>query len=933
MYIMKNALSNTSAFLAKYIFTGILFFSSLSCSNQQINYDVDSAMEEDIEARSNWETKMMADPITGKIPENMRARELAFAATLPFQQQSLNKNDDGSIWRSRGPWNLGGRTRAIAIDATNENILFAGGVSGGIWRSVNGGNSWNKVTRPDQLSNVTCIVQDTRKGKTNIWYAGTGELIGNSASGNASFYYGDGILKSTDGGLTWNSLASTVSGKPQSLSKNFNLVNNIVINTAMDTGDVLFAATYGSVYRSDNGGEKWSEVRGGIGLITPSVYTNVAITKSGVAYAVLSSDGGQKGIWRTADGKTWINITPKGFAAAYNQIEIGIDPNNENNVYFLGYTPNYGKKSLDFRGKADWASFWKYTFISGDGTGTGGNWEDRSQNLPAFGGYFGNFNTQTGYNMYVRVKPGAPNTIYIGSTNLWRSTDGFTTNKNISWIGGYGVNSSFPDYTVYPNQHPDQHNLIFYPSDPKKMISACDGGVFRTSDNAAANVTWESLNKGYLTSQFYSVAIDHASPFNDEILGGLQDNGSYFTRSGTVDVDWTMPGDGDGSFCAIADGRSEYYVSKQEGKTYHIKVDNNGNTIKWARIDPLGAKVTQFINPFVLDPNNQKRMYFIANNHIWRNDDVTQIPLKDKIDTIKVSTGWEMLKTQKDTTAEIASIAVSRIPGDRLYYGTTNGKLYRIDNAAAGTTMAKDITGAAFPKGAYLNNITVDPDNADKIIAVFSNYSVQSIFYSINGGTTWVAVSGNLEQFTNGTGNGPSCRWAAILPVKDKHAYFIATSTGLYSTDTLQGTKTVWTLQSPEGIGHTVCTMIDTRPSDGLVVVGTHGNGAYSSNVTYTYQITGIQPKNNAKLTTDILNIYPNPMRDYAKIALQLNESQQVNIDVIDENGRIISNIYNRKLQAGNNTFDIKNEGWKKGIYYIRINGKSNSVSKAFLVQ
>ncbi|MGZ5282767.1 MAG: T9SS type A sorting domain-containing protein [Bacteroidia bacterium] len=930
---MKNALGSLLHQIKLPVIAAGIIITVFSCNQPAVKYSsAGEAMEENPSARRKWERQMLADPATGEIPENIRARELAFSATLPVQQ-SHHKKDGEADWRSRGPWNLGGRTRAIAIDATNENILFAAGVSGGIWRSVNGGQSWNRVTKPNQLANITCIVQDTRKDKTHTWYAGTGELIGNSASGNSAFYLGDGILKSTDGGLNWQSLASTVSGKPQTLSKNFNLVSNIVINTAMDTGDVLFASTYGSVYRSDNGGEKWTEVRGSIGLNTPSVYTSVAMTSKGEVYATLSSDGTHKGIWRSTDGKTWTNITPAGFAAKYNRIEIGIDPSNENNVYFLGYTPNYGKRSVDFRGKEDWASFWIYTYISGDGNASGGKWEDRSQNLPDFGGYFGNFNTQTGYNMYVRVKPGSPNTIYLGSTNLWRSTDGFTSTKNTSWIGGYAINTSFPNYEMYPNQHPDQHNLIFYPSDPKKMIAACDGGVFRTDDNLASNVAWSSLNNGYLTSQFYTVAIDHATPLNDEILGGLQDNGTYFTRSGNLTTDWSMPGDGDGSFCAIADGRTDYYTSKQNGKTYHVKLDANGKTVKWGRVDPFGAKVSQFINPFTLDPNNQKRMYLVANHKIWKNDDVTQIPLHDKLDTVPVTTGWEMLQTQIDTTQEIASIAISRKTANRLYYGTVNGKLYRIDNASANSTMAKDITSTLFPRNAYLHNITIDPENADKVIAVFSNYNVQSIFYSTNGGTSWVAVSGNLEQFSNGTGNGPSCRWAAILPVKDKRAYFIATSTGLYSTDSLQGAKTIWTLQSPEGIGNTVCTMIDSRPSDGLVVVATHGNGAYSANINYTYQVTGLQEKQANKLSAKAVNIYPNPMRGQAKVSLQLEKPQNVTIDVIDEQGRLLANICNRNLEAGNNILELRNQHWRNGMYYLRISGTNNIVTKAFLIQ
>src|SRR6185312_12619968 len=108
------------------------------------------------------------------------------------------------------------------------------------------------------------------------------------------------------------------------------------------------------------------------------------------------------------------------------------------------------------------------------------------------------------------------------------------------------------------------------------------------------------------------------------------------------------------------------------------------------------------------------------------------------------------------------------------------------------------------PKG-NVNCIAIDPDDANKAILVFSNYAVISLYYTINGGTSWTNISSNLEQTANGGGNGPSCRWAAVMPVDKGHTYFVATSTGLYSTDTLTGNTTVWTHQSPDGIGYTVC--------------------------------------------------------------------------------------------------------------------------------
>jgi photosystem II stability/assembly factor-like uncharacterized protein len=936
LFLLIMQLKRYPSLFLKLVYSGCLsLLMFASCSRHESGTLMrGEGFDEDIAARSAWETQMLADPATGKIPDNIRARELAFSATLPVQTAPQMKN--GSFWQSRGPWNVGGRTRAVAIDATNENIILAGSVSGGIWRSTDGGNSWNKITGPTQDLGITCIVQNKRPGKTNIWYAGTGELIGASASGGGAFYLGDGVLKSTDGGITWKKLASTSSGTPQYYDKAFDLVTNIAINEA-DTGDVVYVATganNGVIYKSVNGGTSWTTLKGpGINLF--SYYTDVSISKTGVVYLTRSSDGTARGMWRSPDGVNFTNIMPPGFPSTYNRVVIGIDPNDETTVYFLGYTPGFGKKEVDFRGVADYASLWKFKYISGDGSGTGGQWTDLTPNIPAFGGDFGNFNTQTGYDLYVRVKPGDSKTVFLGSTNLWRSTDGFTTSGHTSWVGGYGVNTTRPDYQLYPNQHPDEHNLVFYPSNPNRMITTCDGGIFRTDDNSAATVVYSSLNNGYISTQFYTVAVDHGTPGNDEIIGGLQDNGSWLTRSASQSDPWTMPGKGDGSYCAIADGRSDYYVASQLGKTFHLKVGSNGLPDQWARVDPLSAKGQMFIDPYVLDPNNQKRMYYIGKDRIWRNDDVTQISMHNNFDTIAVNTGWQMLVNTKDSTRQISAISVSKAPSDRVYYGTTDGRVYRMDSANAANPTVKSITGAVLSKG-YVSCIAVSPFNADKIIVVFSNYNIISLFYSGDGGGSWTNISANLEQNADGSGNGPSCRWAAILPMNGsgKTAYFIGTSTGLFSTDTLKGNKTVWTRQSPDEIGNDIVTMIDTRSSDGLVAVATHGNGIYSAHVNFAYQVSGISGNSSEMADYESFKCYPNPAFSGGTImvAFENEDAGLVSFSIVNEEAKTITNIPAHFSSSGKQQVSVQLPELKPGIYYIRMLKGNRETARSFII-
>jgi hypothetical protein len=170
-----------------------------------------SGHDENPHARAQWELERLRDPKTGFIPTDIRRKELAFASRLDRQNSAFKNNAQSSqslSWNERGPGNIGGRTRALAFDISNDNIIMAASVAGGLWRSEDQGVTWRKISTPNQLQNVTTIVQDPRPGHTNIWYYGTGEHDGSSFNGEA--YTGDGIYKSTDGGVTWLQLRKSM---------------------------------------------------------------------------------------------------------------------------------------------------------------------------------------------------------------------------------------------------------------------------------------------------------------------------------------------------------------------------------------------------------------------------------------------------------------------------------------------------------------------------------------------------------------------------------------------------------------------------------------------------------------------------------------------------------------------------------------------------
>ncbi len=871
-------------------------------SNKQGNGE---GMEEDISGRISWMQKMLGNPYTNEAPFGMRNKELAFAATLPLSKENLSKADYG-IWVQRGPGNVGGRTRAIGIDKTNENILIAGASSGGMWRSMDRGISWQRMSADTDYIPATCIAQDPRPGKTNNWYVGTGELYGSALPGG--YIYGYGIRKSSDGGVTWQRMTNTFSPNPV-FDNSFDFVHRIVVNPAIDSLDVVFAATFDGIYRSNDGGKTWNRRRGG-NTGGSSYWTDVAITKTGVIYAALSN-GGHGGVWRSINnGLTWTNITPPFYTINTERIVMCMAPSDENQIYFTAYTPGSGKQCFNFNGTEEWNSLWKYTYKEGDGTGNGGTWEDRSVNIPfGFAGDFGQFITQRGYSIHIDVKPDNPDVVFLGGTNLYRSTDGFKTSTKTVQVGGYDKGTVRPDYQMYPNHHPDQHGVIFFPSHPNQALSVDDGGIQYTENCVEENLQWTSLNNGYVTTQFYTVAIDHTTT-SSVLMGGLQDNGTQLTTDGDYTKPWTMPYSSDGSFCFVGAGATEYYVSIQEGRVYRIKLDAQNKLSQMARLDRKGLNRSkyQFINPFTVDRNEWKRIYIPNGNALWRNNDVSVIPMHPTIDSNAVTTGWEELTNARlpDSTDEITAITSSLSHPDVIYYGSMRGKLFRIKGASVGDPMVENITGINFPTG-YINCIATHPTDTNKLYCVFSNYGILSVFYSDNGGTSWNAISGNLEQNINGSGNGPSCRWFTVVPLADSTLYFVGTSTGLFATSNINGMNTVWSRQGPNSIGLNVVTMMDYRSTDNMLAVSTYGAGAFTAIVSSKNR-TSVTDKNKEIS----VKIYPNPATDFIHIELP-NNMTLYSYDIYNLKGQLVSSKQHELSQT------ISIQELKRGIYILRL--------------
>jgi len=775
--------------------------------------------EENPNARWEYEWLRVRDPQTNEIPKNIRMKEINFVKNLPNRSQVSMKNEQGgpstlntATWDRRGPYNVGGRTRALALDATNENIIIAGGVSGGMWKSVDGGVNWKKATKPEQLHSISSVAQDTRTGYTSTWYYGTGELIGNSASGGSAPYRGNGLYKSIDGGDSWSSLTSTASNTPQSYDNYFDYVNRVRVSPV---NGYVFAATAYRIKRSKDGGTTWEDLLSG--TVDNSAYTDILVDSKGMVYAAMHN----KGIWRSADhGDTWTDITPSTFPSTHYRLVIAIAPSNQNIIYVIGDLGS-GVHTL-----------WKYTYSSGDGSGSNGTWVDLSANIPSFGGLAGDFNSQNGYDLIVAVKPDDPDFVILGGTNVYRSSDGYSTASNTKWIGGYALSNN---YAMYQNHHPDQHGFVFLPSDPNTAFSSHDGGISKTTSITDAAVNWTPLSNGYYTTQFYHVSVDQSKTKPDLIMGGMQDNGTWKSNVNSDTHVWENVAGGDGVFSAIAFNAQADFFGYQNGKLYILDYRdpfNQGFGYSWSNLTPPASGVL-FVNPFVLNHANEKMLFYAGGSTIWRNNNIDMTD-DASVDNYYLSGGYYLSNqwvnmTNAASNGTITALATTtRSPTNRLYYGDSKGLIRKQDNADSGTGSPTDITSYSFPSSAYVSNIAVNPENGDELIATFSNYNVKSIWHSNDAGATWSDISGNLEENSDGSGNGPSVRAALILKHKSTQMYFVGTSAGLYSTTNLNGTSTTWVHEGAQSIGNVVVDALAGRESDGYIAVATHGAGVFT---------------------------------------------------------------------------------------------------------
>ncbi|MCP4216928.1 MAG: hypothetical protein GY765_19920 [bacterium] len=476
---------------------------------------------------------------------------------LRFGGADSTKANANPAWTQLGPTTIPedynnhshggmGRLNCITFHPSNRDIIWVGSPSGGLWKTTDGGQSWMNTT--DNLPNlgVSSVLIDPRNA--NVMYMATGD-------GDGADTFSIGILKSTDGGVSWNTTGMGVT-EAQSL-RFFKLIFH------PSNPDIILAVGNGGIYKSTDAGANWARK-------SDVYFKDIEVDPSNASTWYASTY--KRGVFKSTDtGESWTQLTvgiPAPVTADdadFRRIAIAVAPSSPATVYALYCNIQGGFYGL-YRS-----------------TDRGATWELRSDSPNILGWYpngMGN-SGQGNYDLTIDVSPEDSNHVFIGGINLWHSTNGGENWTPLSY---------WASSLIVPYVHADQHAFAFHPDNPGTIFVGNDGGLFKSTDRG---VTWTDLSSGLAIHQIYRIA--QSTQDDNIVVQGTQDNGSDMYNAGR----WYSIYDGDGMECAVDPGDSSIiYCSIYHGSFF--RSINSGESFQ--NISSLFANSGAWITPFAIDP-------------------------------------------------------------------------------------------------------------------------------------------------------------------------------------------------------------------------------------------------------------------------------------------------------------------------------------------
>ena len=839
---------------------------------------------------------MTLDPETKTVP---RERLLsAFRETRSLQAQ---KSTSSISWVGTGT-EMGGRTRAIMYDPNdpNQNRVWAGGVTGGLWYNndiTNQFSSWVPISDFWPVLSIRCITYDPND--TQIFYVGTGEPETALITYRESSGVGQGIWRSVDGGQTWNQIPST---------EDFAYITDILVRDENGTSVIYAGVVSGQyhgthqslpsdgLYRSDDDGITWEQVLPDIyGSNVPYAPADIEEGPGGRIYigsrpnlddeggaTILFSDTGLPGSWViNEDYKVIIENDPD--YSLPGRVILAASESDENVVYALVASGEI-KSSNNFR------YFYCYHILRSDDKGV--NWTEKT--LPTDLTNGGNFATIAWHALDAAVDPNNPDNLFIGGLDVHHSPNGGTTWYRVSdWSKMYSSGGS--DYI-----HADQHIIVYKPGSSQEILFGTDGGVFYTNNGIVNYPAFEPRNNNFNTLQFYTCAINPTAG-SVAYLGGLQDNGTLYYNGNPLTLDNMWSG-GDGAYCFFDEDGASLSVTSIYYNQYYVYM--NGSWVNSLNNWSSGT----FISPADFDYRKNEiyanAVDFVGNfgDHILR---LTNITGNEAGSYINIGTGSGLYFSAVTYSPHSTSIQ------SNLFVGNQEGRVFSVENANA-TPVITEIGSPNFPVG-NISCIAVG-NSDDTLAATFSNYGVPSVWVTSNGGQSWTDVEANLPDMP--------IRWAIFHPMNSLQV-MLATETGIWTTDNVFANPVLWE-PANDGLANVRVDMVRIRKSDYIVLAASHGRGLFASSSPWDVVL------GTKEATKPLLTTYPNPTSGVVNIQYYLAGQTMVEINVVNTKGQTV--LFEEQQTKGTFLKRLDLSDQPVGVYFMILKAGGNVVASEKLI-
>ena len=681
--------------------------------------------------------------------------------------------------RQIGPALMSGRVSDLAMHPKNNQIIFLGAAGGGIWKSSDGGASFVPVF-DKHIQSIGTITFDPNNPDNVIW-AGTGETwTRNSVS------VGDGIYKSTDGGLNWTNMGLPKSDRISSIIVDPRDSNNVWVGVL---GALWGDSEERGIYNSKDGGKTWNKIHyidnktGCSDLVIDPTNPNVMYAsfwefrRTGWSF---NSGGNFSSLLKTTDGgKTW-NKIHNGFPAGQlGRIAIAVAPSNPNILFSVIECEKDSEKGL---------------YKSEDG---GKSWKHLNSDFALVVRPF--------YFSRITIDPKNPDIVYKGGLNGSISRDGGKTFRNLGAM------------------HSDIHDILVDPIDTNRIYVATDGGMYRSWNNGSTL----DIVKNLPISQYYHITLDNEEPYN--IYGGLQDNGSWYGPSksdGGIEArDWNSVGYGDG-FRVLKHPTKKIIYSEMQGAENIWRYNLETKELK--TIQPLQEKGVvklrfNWNTPIVTGLHNPDRIY-AGSQFVHVSDDMgaswkiisPDLTTNDKLKMNQENSGGlSKDNSGAENHCTLFTIAESPLSKDVIWAGADDGNVQITqDSGKTWKNVTANIIG--LPKNTWCYHIEASNFAKGSAYAVFEGHTKNDmntyVYKTTDFGTTWTSiVTKDIDGFAR-------CIQEDYV---NENLLFLGTEKGLYIT--VDGGKN-WS-KFENNMPAVAVMHLDLHKKTNDLVMATHGRG------------------------------------------------------------------------------------------------------------